>query len=86
MQSDLVEVNGATQNEVPFFSEAMLALIVETAHQNGLTVMIHVNFPWPHCHGDRRRADTIEHGYFMTEDLLWAMKKRASPGRRRWPL
>ena len=25
----------------------MLALIVETAHQNGLTVMVHVNFPGP---------------------------------------
>ena len=76
VQSDLVEVNGATQNEVPYFSEAMLALIVETAHQNGLTVMVHVNFPGPIATVIDAGADTIEHGYFMTEDLLWAMKKK----------
>ncbi|MDO4542787.1 MAG: amidohydrolase family protein [Bacillota bacterium] len=76
VQSGLVAVNGRPQNQRRYFDDKMLGMIMDCAKENHLPVMVHVNFPEPIKTVVDAGVTTIEHGYFITEDLLLEMKKR----------
>lgn len=76
VQSNIVAVNGEPQDETPSFNLAMLQYIVAQAHDRGLPVMVHVNFPGPIALALEAGVDTVEHGYFITPELLQAMAEK----------
>ena len=76
VQSDIVAVNGEAQREEAFFDEKMLSLIMDCAKANQLEVMVHVNFPAAIQTVVDAGVTTVEHGYFMTEELLRQMKDK----------
>ena len=76
VQSGLVDVTGAPQDETPSFNEEELRLIREFADACHIPVMVHVNFPAAIESVIDAGMDTIEHGYFMTEPLLLKMKAK----------
>ncbi len=68
----------ATNGQNPQFNEEELRAIVETAHDYGMIVAVH-------AHGSEgmKRAvlagvDSIEHGTFMTDEIIGLMKERGT--------
>ncbi len=75
VQSGLVDVTGKPQEIFGSFSERELIYIRETAHECGLPVMVHVNFAEVIRSVVEVGMDSVEHGYFITEDILKLMAK-----------
>jgi hypothetical protein len=75
VQSGLVDVTGNPQEEYCSFNEKELTYIRETTKKCGLPVMVHVNFPDAIRSVADVAMDSVEHGYFITEDILKRMAK-----------
>ena len=57
------------------FSKSEFSQMVDHAHQNGLSVMVHANTPAGIMIALEAGADTIEHGYGVDDDCLYAMRE-----------
>lgn len=57
------------------FSKSDFSQMVDHAHQNGLSVMVHANTPAGVMIALNAGADTIEHGYGVDDDCLYAMRE-----------
>ncbi|AFA47725.1 amidohydrolase family protein [Acetobacterium woodii] len=57
------------------FSKSDFSQMVDHAHQNGLSVMVHANTPAGIMIALEAGADTIEHGYGIDDDCLYAMRE-----------
>ncbi len=57
------------------FTDNELNYIVNYAKEENLPVMVHVNSREGIERAIKAGVDTIEHGYFMTEEQLWALKE-----------
>ena len=57
------------------FTEDELDYMVNYAKDEGLPVMVHVNSREGVQRAIKAGVDTIEHGYYMTEEELWALKE-----------
>lgn len=75
VQSGLVDLTGNPQEEYCSFNERELTYIRKTTKACGLPVMVHVNFPDAIRSVVEVGMDSIEHGYFITEDNLKLMAK-----------
>jgi hypothetical protein len=75
IQSGLVDVTGKPQEIYGSFSEKELIYIRETTKECGLPVMVHVNFANVIRSVVEVGMDSVEHGYFITEDILILMAK-----------
>lgn len=75
IQSGLVEVTGKPQEIYGSFSEKELIYIRETTRKCGLPVMVHVNFADVIRSVVEVGMDSVEHGYFITEEILTLMAK-----------
>lgn len=68
----------AANGQNPQFTEEELKAVVETAHDYGMTVAVHAHG----AEGIRRAilagVDSIEHGTFMTDELIALMKKHGT--------
>jgi len=58
------------------FSEEELRIIVEEAHEKGLKVFCHVSSAERIIEAINAGVDSVEHGFFMTEEALHMMKER----------
>jgi imidazolonepropionase-like amidohydrolase len=58
------------------FSEEELRIIVEEAHEKGLQVFCHVSSAERIIEALNAGVDSVEHGFFMTEEALHMMKER----------
>ncbi|MEG0873855.1 MAG: amidohydrolase family protein [Clostridiales bacterium] len=76
VQSGLVDMTGAPQVENSYFNDAELLYIREFANHCHIPVMVHVNFPNAIESIVDVGMDSIEHGYFITEELLKKMQKK----------
>lgn len=76
VQSGLVDVTGRPQEDYCSFDEKELTYIRETTKDCGLPVMVHVNFPDAIGSVVDAGMDSVEHGYFMTEDILKRMAEK----------
>lgn len=75
IQSGLVEVNGKSQDEYCSFNEEELLYIRKITKEHGVPVMVHVNFPKAIASVAEIGMDSIEHGYFISEENLKAMAR-----------
>ena len=75
IQSGLVDVTGKPQEIYGSFNENELIYIRETTKECGLPVMVHVNFANVIRSVVEAGMDSVEHGYFITEDILKLMAK-----------
>lgn len=57
------------------FSKSECSEMIDHAHQKGLSVMVHANTPEGIMIALTSGADTIEHGYGINEDCLYAMRE-----------
>lgn len=57
------------------FSKEECSRIIDHAHQRGLSVMVHANSPEGIMTAINSGADTIEHGYGINDDCLYAMRE-----------
>src|SRR5699024_1503776 len=57
------------------FSQDEMDYIVQYAGDKGLDVMAHVNSREGVMRAIKAGVSTIEHGYYMTEEELWALKE-----------
>lgn len=76
VQSGLIDVTGRPQEVYCSFNEKELIYIREITKENGLPVMVHVNFAKPIRSVVEAGMDTVEHGYGITEDILKLMVKQ----------
>ncbi|KXG74983.1 Imidazolonepropionase [Fervidicola ferrireducens] len=58
------------------FTENELTYMVQSAKEKGLPVMVHANSPMGVKMAIEAGADTIEHGYFLTEEELHMMAEK----------
>ncbi|HMM05856.1 MAG TPA: amidohydrolase family protein [Clostridiales bacterium] len=75
IQSGLVDVTGRPQEIYGSFSEKELIYIREITAEHGLPVMVHVNFADMIRSVVEAGMDSVEHGYFITEEILELMAK-----------
>nr|WP_320024820.1 amidohydrolase family protein [uncultured Acetobacterium sp.] len=57
------------------FSKSECSEMIDHAHQKGLSVMVHANTPEGIMIALKSGADTIEHGYGINDDCLYAMRE-----------
>lgn len=57
------------------FSKSECSEMIDQAHQKGLSVMVHANTPEGIMIALNAGADTIEHGYGINDDCLYAMRE-----------
>jgi imidazolonepropionase-like amidohydrolase len=68
----------AKSGQAPLFTEAELQAVVETARDYGMTVAAHAHGSEGMLRAVRAGVHTIEHGTFMTDEVMAAMKERGT--------
>jgi imidazolonepropionase-like amidohydrolase len=68
----------AKSGQAPLFTEAELAAIVETARDYGMKVAAHAHGTEGMLRAVRAGVDSIEHGTFMTGEVMAAMRERGT--------
>jgi imidazolonepropionase-like amidohydrolase len=68
----------AKSGQAPLFTEEELRAVVETAREYGMRVAAHAHGSEGMLRAVRAGVHTIEHGTFMTEEIMAAMKERGT--------
>lgn len=68
----------AKSGQAPLFTEEELRAVVETAREYGMKVAAHAHGSEGMLRAVRAGVHTIEHGTFMTEEIMAAMKERGT--------
>lgn len=68
----------AKSGQAPLFTEAELAALVETARDYGLVVAAHAHGTEGMLRAVRAGVRSIEHGTYMTDEVMAAMKERGT--------
>jgi imidazolonepropionase-like amidohydrolase len=68
----------ARSGQAPLFTESELAAVVETARDYGLSVAAHAHGTEGMLRAVRAGVRSIEHGTYMTEEVMTAMKARGT--------
>jgi imidazolonepropionase-like amidohydrolase len=68
----------AKSGQAPLFTEAELQAVVETARDYGMTVAAHAHGAEGMLRAVRAGVHTIEHGTFMTDEIMKAMKEKGT--------
>jgi imidazolonepropionase-like amidohydrolase len=68
----------AKSGQAPLFTDEELAAVVQTARDYGMTVAAHAHGTEGMLRAVRAGVHTIEHGTFMSEDVMAAMKERGT--------
>lgn len=63
-----------TEESLP---ETMIAELIHIAHQEGMAVMAHAN-GISALYAAAAGVDSVEHGAYLTEETLWAMKEKGT--------
>ncbi len=63
-----------TEDSLP---ETMITELIHIAHQEGMAVMAHAN-GISALYAAAAGADSVEHGAYLTEETLWAMKEKGT--------
>ena len=74
--ADLIKL--VADNSKFFYSLEEIRAAVEEAHRAGLAVAVHVLFPEPAKNVVLGGADSIEHGFFLTDEVLQLMKEKGT--------
>lgn len=59
------------------FSNNEIKYIIDACHEKGLKVMIHANSSRAVLKAIKYGADTIEHGYYLNDEIFYAMKENS---------
>jgi imidazolonepropionase-like amidohydrolase len=68
----------AKSGQAPLFTEAELLAVVETARDYGMTVAAHAHGAEGMLRAVRAGVHTIEHGTYMTDEVMSAMKEKGT--------
>jgi imidazolonepropionase-like amidohydrolase len=68
----------AKSGQAPLFTDAELQAVVETARDYGMTVAAHAHGAEGMLRAVRAGVHTIEHGTFMTDEVMAAMKEKGT--------
>jgi imidazolonepropionase-like amidohydrolase len=68
----------AKSGQAPLFTEAELQAVVETARDYGMAVVAHAHGAEGMLRAVRAGVHTIEHGTFMTDEVMSAMKEKGT--------
>lgn len=74
--ADLIKL--VADNSKYFYSLEEIRAAVEEAHRAGVAVAVHVLFPEPAKNVVNGGADSVEHGFFLTDDVLQLMKEKGT--------